>query len=47
MKKEIKKKAYKEPSLMVMGRIIKETQGMNGSSIDGNNSYTQSGGGND
>ena len=43
----MKKNIYKQPTLIKMGRIIKETQGTNGSSIDGNNSLTQTGGGND
>jgi len=43
----MKKIIYQQPTLIKMGKIIKETQGKNGSSADGNGSLTQSGGGND
>lgn len=41
------KENYKTPTLILLGNIIKNTHGQNGSTIDGNQTLTQTGGGND
>ncbi len=37
---------YESPSIRELGRIAELTLGQNGTSLDGNRSYTQTGGGN-
>ena len=41
------KMGYEEPEIRELGRLSELTLGQNGSSLDGNRTFTQTGGGND
>lgn len=43
----LEKVSYESPKLLKLGKLSELTLGQNGSSFDGNNTWTQKGGGND